>query len=110
MKTLIIYDGEGTIINTKTGFYKVPVNIPYIEIDNIPIGKFVASVDAETKDPIYEDIPKNETQILRDEISILNEQNSKLLLDKAKNEIQINTLNKNLANVTLEVAKMKGGM
>lgn len=45
-----------------------------------------------------------------DKIDILNEQSSKLLLEKAKNEIQINNLNKNLANVTLELAKVKGGM
>lgn len=45
-----------------------------------------------------------------DKIDILNEQSSKLLLEKAKNEIQINALNKNLANVTLELAKVKGGM
>lgn len=43
-------------------------------------------------------------------IDILNAQNANLLLDNAKKEIEINTLNTNLANVTLEVAKIKGGM
>ena len=43
-------------------------------------------------------------------ISILQEQNANLLLDNAKKEIEINGLNKNLANVTLEIAKIKGGM
>lgn len=109
MKTLIIYDGEGTVIDTKAGFYKVPVDIPYIEIE-IPQGKFVTSVDTETKEPIYEDIPKNETEIMGDKISILNEQNSKLLLDSAIKTNEINALNKNAANLTLEIAKMKGGM
>lgn len=42
-------------------------------------------------------------------IDILNAQNANLLLDNAKKEIEISTLNKNLANVTLEVAKMKVG-
>lgn len=43
-------------------------------------------------------------------ISILEGQNANLLLDNAKKEIEINGLNKNLANVTLEIAKIKGGM
>lgn len=43
-------------------------------------------------------------------IDILNSQNANLLLDNAKKEIEINYVNKKLANVTLEIAKMKGGM
>lgn len=43
-------------------------------------------------------------------IDILNAQNANLLLDNAKKEIEISTLNTNLANITLEVAKIKGGM
>lgn len=62
----------------------------------------------------YEPLPEipqesNEIDIIKDKIDILNAQNANLLLDNAKKEIEINTLNKNLANVTLEVAKMKVG-
>ncbi|MGX4600236.1 hypothetical protein [Faecalimicrobium sp. JNUCC 81] len=108
-KTLIVYDHDGEVILNISGNYRIPNGLPYLEI-KVPDGKYVVSVNVETKEPIYEDIPKSQTEILEDKISILNEQNSKLLLDKAKNEIQINTLNKNLANITLEVDKMKGGM
>ncbi|MBO3444004.1 hypothetical protein [Clostridium sp. CCUG 7971] len=45
-----------------------------------------------------------------DKISILSEQNAKLLLDSAIKTNEINALNKNAANLTLEIAKMKGGM
>ncbi|MGX4600400.1 hypothetical protein [Faecalimicrobium sp. JNUCC 81] len=43
-------------------------------------------------------------------ISILSEQNAKLLLDSAIKTNEISALNKNAANLTLEIAKMKGGM
>lgn len=60
-------------------------------------------------DALNGDKPKTVKE-LQNKISILQEQNANLLLDNAKKEIEINGLNKNLANVTLEIAKIKGGM
>lgn len=68
MKTLIIYDNEGSIIQQITGSYRVPVGIPYLEIE-VPPGKIVVAVNVETKEPIFEDIPKSEIEILRNKIA-----------------------------------------
>lgn len=67
MKTLIIYDNEGYIIQTITGFYRVPVGIPYLEIE-IPEGKYIAGVNVDTKEPVLEDLPKSENQILKERL------------------------------------------
>lgn len=72
MKTLIIYDGNGNVIQQIKGYYKIPVSVPYLEVE-IPEGKILVSVNIETKEPIYEDIPKSDIEILRDKISILEE-------------------------------------
>lgn len=66
MKTLIIYDNEGSIIQQITGSYRVPVGIPYLEIE-VPPGKIVVAVNVETKEPIFEDIPKSEIELLKEE-------------------------------------------
>lgn len=73
-KTLIIYDLNGTIIQQITGFYKVPNGVPYIEVE-IPKGKYSVSVNVETQEPIYEDIPPTEMELLQDKISNLEAQN-----------------------------------
>ncbi|MEK4283215.1 hypothetical protein [Ureibacillus sp. FSL K6-0165] len=68
MKTLVIYDSEGSIIQQITGSYRVPVGIPYLEIE-VPPGKIVVAVNVETKEPIFEDIPKSDIEILRNKIA-----------------------------------------
>ncbi len=68
MKTLIIYDNEGHVVQQITGSYRVPVGIPYLEIE-IPEGKHVVAVNVETKEPIFEDIPKSDIEILRNKIA-----------------------------------------
>ncbi len=57
----------------------------------------------------FSTVPTIEQHIIEqsNRISILEEENSKLLLDNAKKEIEINNTNKNIANVTLEIAKIK---
>ena len=77
MKTLIIYDGNGNVIQQIEGHYKIPVSVPYLEVE-VPEGKIIVSVNTETKEPIYEDIPKSDIEILRDEISILEAENATL--------------------------------
>lgn len=78
MKTLIIYDLNGTIIGSPiTGVYQVPNGLPYLEVV-IPEKKYVVSVNVETKQPIYEDVPQTQVEILENKVSMLSEKNSKL--------------------------------
>lgn len=67
MKTLIIYDLEGTVISSISGSYKIPVGIPYLEIET-PVGKIITGVDIETNLPILVDAPKSEMELLREVI------------------------------------------
>lgn len=63
--TLVIYDTTGYVIQSITGSYRVPVGLPYLEVD-IPEGKYIASVDV-TITPnivVYADLPEtNEDKI-----------------------------------------------
>lgn len=106
MKTLIIYDKNGNIIQEKEGNYKIPVGIPYIEVE-VPTSKYPKSINAETKEVIYDDIPKSETEILDEKISILEAENADLLLDSAIKDSKIQTLENDLADLTLEIAMME---
>lgn len=97
-------------------------NVNQIEIVRIikSVYGFDANLTAEETAQAYLDLKsKEEETIIKDQITledqskkidILNAQNANLLLDNAKKEIEISTLNTNLANITLEVAKIKGGM
>lgn len=92
-KTLIIYDLGGMVIDQKNGFYKVPIGIPYIEVV-IPTGKRVVSVNVETKEPILEDIPPSEIELLQNKISILESENTNLKVEQTQqnDEILVNML------------------
>lgn len=75
MKTLIIYDDEGYIIQHITGSYRVPVGVPYLETE-IPENKMLkfgigVDVSVEPHEPIFEDIPKSEVELLKDENTTL---------------------------------------
>lgn len=77
-KTLVIYDLNGSIIGSPiTGFYKVPNGVPYIEIV-VPNGKYVIGVNIETKEPIFDDIPLSETELLSNKIDILEAEKEEL--------------------------------
>ena len=71
MQTLIIYDSEGYIISQMSGDVREPVGIPFLWIE-IPKGKRIVSVDPETNEPIFEDLPVPEIQQLRDQVDALN--------------------------------------
>lgn len=78
MNTLIIYDNEGYIISQITGSYRVPVGIPYLEVE-IPIGKRIRSTDgigvdvtATPHQVILEDIPQTEIEALQQQVNDLN--------------------------------------
>lgn len=73
MKTLIMYDNEGYIIQQITGSYRVPIGIPYLEVEeSIYTGKIIKGVNVETKELILEDTPLSETQLLQQQVDSLN--------------------------------------
>lgn len=74
-----------------------------IRISYLKEGNFLTFTNEE---PINE---KTELENVNGKIDILNAQSANLLLANAKKEVEINNLNNNLANITLEVAKMKVG-
>lgn len=72
MKTLVIYDNEGVVIKQESGTYRIPVGLPYLEVD-VPAGKYITSVDVsgETDIAVLEDLPKSTEQIMQDRITDL---------------------------------------
>ena len=66
-KTLVIYDDNGKIFTQITGDYIKPVGLQHIEID-IPEKKILVGVDSTVHEPIYEDAPKTEIELLREEL------------------------------------------
>ena len=81
MKTLLIYDNLGRILLRQEGNYILPEGgIQYIEIQ-IPSGKYPISIDMNTHLPIYEDLPKNEMEKLRDEIEQLKNDMADLMFE-----------------------------
>lgn len=109
---------ENVCVGYKSLSSKIDSSDGYVYIgENFNANKILYSkYDFETKVfsekkyyPEIEEIP-NDIDALKNKIDILNAQSANLLLDNAKKEIEISTLNTNLANITLEVAKIKGGM
>lgn len=82
MKTLIIYDNEGYIIQQITGAYRKPVGVPYLEIE-IPIDKYVEKVDVSNNTVVYKDLPKTEFELQK---------------------LEIEKLKKDIADLTMELA------
>ena len=66
IETLIIYDGTGKIIMTSTNTenYK---DISSITVE-VPECKIPASVDILSKTPIYNDRPKTELELLKEQV------------------------------------------
>ncbi|WP_342558766.1 hypothetical protein [Metasolibacillus sp. FSL K6-0083] len=72
MKTIIIYDYDGYTLQNLTGEYRLPAGIPYLEV-TLPEGKRLkpgigVDVTKNPHQPIFEDIPKSETELLKDEL------------------------------------------
>lgn len=76
---LVVYDKKGTVYFAGTGF-PTPDGIPYLEIE-IPEGKrFVGvNIESEPNEPIFEDIPKSELEILKEEVEELKAQNAAII-------------------------------
>lgn len=87
MKTLIIYDNTGFIISQMQGSdLREPVGLPFIYIE-VPQGKMLRSVDVSGTEhkPVYEDLPKPETQKLQELVD-------QLIIDNLNMQQQIDTL------------------
>ena len=68
MNTLVVYDMTGYIIFQGCGDYREPIGIPFFWAE-IPEGKRIVRIDVsgDTHVPIFEDLPKSEIQLLREE-------------------------------------------
>jgi hypothetical protein len=74
MKSIIIYDTTGYIIQQMTGNYRVPVGIPFLEVDVESYkGKIIKSVDVSVTSNIlvFEDIPKTDLQLALERVEAL---------------------------------------
>lgn len=76
---LVVYDKKGTVYFAGTGFPE-PEGIPFLNVE-IPEGKRFAGIDVnvEPNQPIFEDIPKSELEILREEVEELKAQNAAII-------------------------------
>lgn len=73
MQTLAVYDTTGRIIYQGQGAMYEPVGMPFLWIE-IPAGKILKSIDTtkEPHEPVYEDLPKTEVQLLSGQVAALN--------------------------------------
>lgn len=86
-QTLVIYDNTGFIISQMQGSsLREPVGVPFIWLE-IPHGKILKSIDVggEKHRPVFEDLPKPETQKLQELID-------QLIIDNLNMQQQIDTL------------------
>lgn len=79
MKTLIIYDDIGFIIQVITGSYRVPSGVPFLEVE-VPKGKQIKYTDGIGVDVavtphqvILEDVPPSEIDQLKQTVADLTE-------------------------------------
>lgn len=67
LNTLIIYDMSGVIFYQASGDVIAPDGIPHKWVD-VPEGKRIVSVDVQTDNVIFEDVPKDEMAVVKDEL------------------------------------------
>ena len=77
IKTLVIYDTQGYVIQQISGDYRIPVGIPYLEVD-VPEGKQVSiengiNVTVNPHQPIFEDIPNYEIESIKEQLNAIQE-------------------------------------
>ncbi|HBJ2622091.1 hypothetical protein SR42_15140 [Clostridium botulinum] len=97
MKTLIIYDETGQQIFFKGGCIDEPVGEVKSIITDIPRDKVLKGVDIKTGQPVLEDMPKSQMELLQEELA----QNTK---EMAKKDLAIEQLQKDLADLTKQIA------
>ncbi|NFN93604.1 hypothetical protein FDB28_05755 [Clostridium botulinum] len=78
MKTLILYDSTGREIFSQRGCPYEPLGEVKSLITDIPEEKILKGVDAKTGQPILEDIPKSEVELLKEKIESLEKSNAEL--------------------------------
>lgn len=88
MDYLVIYDDTGKIYYMASGSVTTPTGLPYL-MATIPDGKALISIDVsgETPTPIFEDLPKTETQRLQEQIAELNATIDMLVLASLESEV-----------------------
>ncbi|KOM88794.1 hypothetical protein [Clostridium botulinum] len=97
MKNLIVYDSTGNAFFVQEGtFYEPQGEIKALQAD-IPDNKLLKGVDIKTGQPILEDIPKSQIELLQEELA----QNTKEI---AKKDLAIEQLQKDLADLTKQIA------
>lgn len=72
--TLVVYDNEGFVQRQERGSnLREPVGIPFMWVE-IPQGKYLTGIDVYTEEhtPVFEDLPKSETQLLQEQVNDLN--------------------------------------
>jgi hypothetical protein len=79
MKTLAIYNkNTGEILFTQSGGTELEDNILTNLSCEVPDGKIIKSVNIETKEAIFEDIPKTELELLKEKVNDLAQANAEL--------------------------------
>ncbi len=97
MKTIVYYDETGKQIFSQGGSYYEPVGEVKVLKCDIQAGKILKGVDVKTGQPILEDIPKSQMELLQEELA----QNTK---EMAKKDLAIEQLQKDLSDLTKQIA------
>lgn len=71
MNYLVIYDSTGFILSQMAGDVREPIGIPFMWVE-IPERKRLIGIDTtkEEHEPIFEDLPKSEVEILREQVTM----------------------------------------
>lgn len=85
MKTLVIYDDKGYVYQQITGDYRIPVGIPFLEIE-VPEGKRVATenginITVNPHQATFEDIPNYDLEIIKKHLTMIQETLDFLLIN-----------------------------
>lgn len=100
LKTLIIYDNEGYIIQQITGSYRVPIGVPYLEVDESSYaGKIIKGVNVQTKKLVLEDIPKTELQLAQKRIETLEKDKTELQTQVVQTQVAMAELLETVATI-----------
>ncbi|WP_195940969.1 hypothetical protein [Romboutsia sp. 1001713B170131_170501_G6] len=91
------------------------IQLNYGEFNKLANGKECTSVNLETKELIFltPSMPDNSSNLtweneVNNKLSALEEENADLLLDNAMKDLRLETLENDLADLTLEIAMMGG--
>lgn len=114
MKTLVIHDNSGYIIQIIENSYRIPNGVPCLEIE-IPEGKQIKFVDGIgvdiSKTPhevILEDIPPTEIDVLKDDTSTIAEITATVVEDSVSIADTLATLLLEIENMKADISALKG--